>query len=338
MPLRVGKEIQEMLRRRILISVLLAAPLAAQVWPEKWSEHSRTKAEPVVVKDVPLFAEYGGETAETAVFNGPAGKFRATAWRMKDATGALGWFQAQRPANAVPVRDQPLAATTPGSLILAEMNYVLLFEGWRPTPAELQTLFPQLPKMRSGGGLPVFVTHLPSAERVRNSERLVVGPTSLERFETRISGMLAGFEDGAEIALARYQAPAGDYTVALFNYPTQQLARQRADMFRKQADWVVARSGSYVSVAVSPPDAAVAHKLISEIKYSADFTWNEATRPPPVPPVGRMLLAIFQLTALLLVACVGGGILFAFFRFSARRRDAQNKGTESTMTMLRIED
>jgi hypothetical protein len=324
--------------RRLAVLLISCLPLCAQVWPEKWGEHSRAKAEPVIVKDAPLFAEYGGETAESAVYSGPAGKFRATAWKLKDATGAMGWFQALCPASAVPVRSQPLAATTPGALFLAEKNYVLQFEGWRPTPAELASLFPQLPKMRSGGGLPVFVTHLRSRGRIRNSERLIVGPVSLERFEGRIPGMLAGFEDAGEIATARYQAAGGEFTVALFNYPTQQIARQHAAGFEKQKGWVVSRSGPYVTVALEPGDPDLARNLISTIQYSANFSWNQATKALPIPPVGDMLVAIFQLTGLLLVAFVGGGVLFAVLRFFARQNDARITGSESPMTVLRIRE
>ena len=325
-------------RRECVVLALLASPLLGQIWPEKWSEHTRVKTEPLVVEDQALFAEYGGEAAETAVYNGPAGKFRATAWRLKDATGGLAWFQALRPANAVPVRNQPLACTTPSELWLAEKNYVLAFDGWRPTPSELTSIYALLPRMHGGGGLPVFSTDLPERDRIRNSERHVIGLTSLERFEKRIPGVLAGFEDGAEIALARYHSPGGEYTVAIFNYPTQQVAHAHAAEFEKLDGWVVVRSGPYLAVALMPPDPVAARKLLSGVRYSANFTWNEAGLPSKMPPVGAMLVAIFQLTGLVLVGCVGGGALFAVFRMLQRRRDMAAQGTESTMTFLHIPD
>jgi hypothetical protein len=49
-----------------------------------------------------------------------------------------------------------------------------------------------------------------------------------------------------------------------------------------------------------------------------------------------MLLAIFELTGVLLLVCVGGGVLFAILWKYLRRRDAAIQGSESTMTFLRI--
>ncbi len=62
--------------------VLLAASLsvsAENIWPEKWRDNVRQKATPVVAADAPLWAEYMGEAAERAIYNGPVGRFSATA-------------------------------------------------------------------------------------------------------------------------------------------------------------------------------------------------------------------------------------------------------------------
>ena len=83
---------------------------------------------------------------------------------------------------------------------LALKNYVFLFEGWRPLDRELQELEKALPGMRSGGGLPRLPSFLPDKNRIRNSERYITGVESLSRFESRISPMLVGFENGAEAA------------------------------------------------------------------------------------------------------------------------------------------
>ena len=322
-----------MLRR--LIPLLLPLSLSAQIWPETWGEHKRVKAEPLAVEDQALFNEYGGEQAETASYSGPAGRFRATGWRLKDSTGALGWYQAMRPENAVPVRGNPLACVTPGAYWLAQKNYVVQIEGWRPTEKELTALLAALPKVRSGGGLPVFVSYLPGKDRIRNSERFVVGLTSLDRFEKRIPGIQVGFEDSAEIALARYRLGSGEATLALINYPTNQLARLRADGFTKQPGWAVKRSGPFVAIVLAPPDST-AQGLLDQVNYSATTIWDQATKPPPMPDVGGMLVAIFELTGVLLLICVGGGLLFALAWLYLRRRQAILTGSESTFTSLHL--
>jgi hypothetical protein len=327
--------------RRLISSLALLLPLAAQsggVWPEKWGEHTRVKAETAPLADPALFAEYAGSLAERAVYSGPAGKFSATAWRLKDSTGALAWYQATRPPNAVPLRANPLACLTPGSQWLAHQNYVLRFDGWRPTTREIETLLPLLPGLRSGGGLPAFAAFLPASGRVRNSERFLQGLTSLARFAPLIPAAAAGFEQGGEASLARFRLPAGETTLVLFNYPTPHVARQQSSAFERQAGWLVKRSGSFVAVIPDPSDPAQAAKLLDQVNYQANFTWNEATRPLPMPNVGGMLVAIFELTGVLLVTCVGGGLLFALFWTYMRRRTRLLTGSESWMTTLHLSE
>ncbi len=134
------------------LTLFALLPLSAQIWPDPWQGSKREKVEAVVPKEPQLWAEFGGEAAERAVYNGPVGKFEATAYRMQDATGALSLYQAIRPENAVPVRGAATVATTPGSQVMAHQNYVFVFEGWRPLDAEMAELYKSLPRMRAGGG------------------------------------------------------------------------------------------------------------------------------------------------------------------------------------------
>jgi hypothetical protein len=329
-----------MLRRLIALLPLLL-PLAGQtagVWPEKWGEHTRVKSEPLSVADASLFSEYAGDAAERAVYSGPAGKFSGSAWRLRDSTGAFGWFQASRPDNCVPMRNNPLGCTTPGAQWMAHLNYVLLFEGWRPTAREMESLLPQLPNARSGGGLPAFAGFLPEKQRLRNSERFIQGPTSLQRFLPAAPVAAAGFEQGGEAQVARYRLPAGETTLALFYYPTPHVAREQAAGFQSISGWLVKRTGSYVVVVPQPPDQAQAEALLGQVNYEANLTINQPTKPLPMPNVAGMLIAIFELTGVLLLGCIGGGCLFAGLWYYLRRRDRILTGTESLMTTLDLRE
>jgi hypothetical protein len=306
------------------------------MWPETWREHKRVKQLPVTVEEPGLFTEFGGQAAETAVYDGPVGKFRGTGWRFRDSTGALAWFQGFRPEEGVPVRGTALIVTTPGTQWMAHKNYVLKFEGWRPTAAEVEALWPLLPEMRSGGGLPVYAGYLPEQGRIRNSERLILGLSSLDRFEKRIPSIAVGFEDNAELALARYQSAGESLTLALISYPTPQIARLRAAEFQKLPDWVVRRTGPFVALVPAAKDQAAAGKLLEQINYNANFVWNQATKMPPMPNVGGMLSSIVDLTGLLLVVCVGGGIGFSFLWLYLRRRTKALTGSENPMTFLHL--
>jgi hypothetical protein len=50
--------------------------------------------------------------------------------------------------------------------------------------------------------------------------------------------------------------------------------------------------------------------LLDAVEYDLNFVWNEATKDPPMPDVAGMLIAIFELTGILLVSCILGGVPF----------------------------
>ncbi len=191
--------------RSLILLFALAASAAAQIWPESWGASKRLDAAPINVEDTGLWAEYQGEAAERATYSGHMGKFVATAWRLNDATAALAFYQANRPAKAVPVNGAMAVSLLPSGQILAHDNYVLMFEGWRPLDAEMAVLYKALPLIRSGGGVPPWPGYLPEKNRVRNSERYLLGVTSLQKFLPEVPAALAGFEDAAEAQVGRFQ-------------------------------------------------------------------------------------------------------------------------------------
>jgi hypothetical protein len=330
-----------MLRRRLLnaaalfVALALGLPAAhAAVWPAKWGEHTRSKAEPAVIADAGLWAEYEGEAAERVSFQSPIGPFRATAWRLRDSTSALAWYYFTRPANCTPVRNALSACTTPGMAAMSLNNYVLLFEGWRPLEREIAELEKSLPDIRSGGGLPKLPGYLPGKNLIRNSERYITGIESLNRFEPRISPMLVGFEDGVEAVTASFRSPSGDLSLTLLEYPTPQIARQRMTGFEHQSGWAVKRSGTLIAVIPQQVDASAAAAVLNEVQWDVNFMWNQATKAPPMPDVAGMLIAIFKLTGLLIIICIGGGILVAGLYYLSRSR--QRSGEEDPMTWLKI--
>lgn len=326
--------------RLILCIALCAAAAPAQIWPEQWREHRRTRAEAVAIAESErgLWSEYQGEAAERAAYSGPIGAFNATAYRLADSTAALAWFQFLRPPNCTPARDSITLCTTPGAQYMAHQNHVLVFEGWRPVPAELAALYEALPGLRSGGGLPQLPGFVPEKDRVRNSERYILGIESLRQFEPRIDPILAGFEDSAEAQLARFKTPAGIVTMAVFYYPTPQVARVRLRGFEQQAGLNVKRSGSLIAVVPDAVDPSLVQPLLDSVTYDVNFVWNEATKDPPMPDVAGMLIAIFELTGLLLLSCILGGLLFAGLWLFLRRRQARIEGTEATITILDLSD
>ena len=341
----------------------LGLPAAAAVWPEQWGDRKLTQTEPAVVADPDLWAEFQGEASETASYRGAAGIVRATAWRLLDATSALAWYQHIRPENCASAPDsftlctaggaryvQKIPPVAPGSApsfvtgtssaaqYMVVKNYVLAFEGWRPRMKDVEALEALLPNTRSGGGLPQLPTLLPEKGRVRNSERYVMGIHSLTKYEPRIPAILAGFEDGAEAEVARFNTPAGEVALTLFYYPSPQLARKYQPGFEKQPGFVVKRSGTMIAVVPGGHDPAKLEGILSPVEWHISFIWNQATKALPMPDVAGMLIGIFELTGLLLVVCIGGGLAFAGFWILLRRRQNRLQGTDSNFIALHIGD
>jgi len=324
--------------RRLILSAALSAVAWAGIFPETWFGSRRLRTEAVQPEDPMLWAEYGGEAAERAIYDGPVGRFAATAWRLQDATGALAWYQASRPPKCTPaVRDSLTTCVTPGGSMLVRLNYVFFFEGWRPLPKQLEELFRQTPAMRSGGGLPHLPGYLPEKGLVRNSERYLLGVHSLQKFLPWVSSSLVGFEEGAEVQAAKLELGASATDYAIFYYHTPQLARLKEAEFRKQPGWLVKRS--YVLVAVFPPGVpeTAAKAILDALEWKAEVIRNEATAPPPPPDVFGLLVGIFKLTGVLLLVCVGGGAIFAVFAAIARRRRIRMYGNDDPYTVIRLD-
>ncbi len=322
--------------RSLILTIALAATAAAQIWPDSWHGSTRTKVAPAPIADRMLWVETAGEVSEQATYNGPVGKFTATAWRLKDSTSALAWYQANRPANCTPSRDSITTCTTPGAQVQTLLNYVLLFEGWRPLPAEMKELEAKLPRLSSGGGLPLLPGYLPDQGRVRNSERYILGLHGLQSVIPSFPPTLAGFEDGAEAQYGKIQSGSATLDYIVFYYHTPQLARVKLAEFQKQAGWLVKRSGPLLAVIPGAPDSKAAEAILAPLEWKAQIVVNTPGSLPPMPNVAGMLVAIFELTGLLLIGCVGGGLLFATLWIYLRRRRARIEGSEELLTVVEL--
>src|SRR5262249_37407197 len=139
------------------------------------------------------------------------------------------------------------SAETEKGLMIAHGNYLLDFQGYKPTTAELEGLFQKLPKLDQSP-LPALVGYMPTDGLAPNSERYVVGPVTLGAFFAEISPSLAAFHYGSEAEIATF----GAQKLAIFNYPTPNIARERLAEFDKVQGVMAKRSGPLVAVIVSP--------------------------------------------------------------------------------------
>lgn len=294
--------------------------------------HRSTTAVPKLA-DQAIWDEYGLKEAESSAYVNENAHFTAAAYRFVDTTGSMAAFQWLRPADAIPLKVGDLAAETPKGLIVAYGNYLLSFDGYKPTADELMPVFGSWHNV-DGTPLPTWIGFFPSQGLVPNSERYVLGPASLAKFDPGISPSVAGFHLGTEAQYGIFRGPKGNMALAVFNYPTPQIASEKLGDFEKLPGAVVKRTGPLVAVLLSPPDADAAERLLAQVRYDVQVTLNEEV-PGPVGNPGNMLLAIFTLAGILIVFCVIAGLFVGGFRAVLFGR---RKGVEAEpMILLHLE-
>jgi hypothetical protein len=323
----------------LLPALLLPATARAAIFPEQIGPYQKSAPKTLGIPDRALYEEYGLEATEAADYATPNAtpdkkRFSAVAWRLHDSTGALALFQFRRPSAAVAADFAPLAVRTSDGLIFAYGNYVFQFTGAYPDPSSLTAFYQQLPKLENSP-LPSLPSYLPKEGLVPNSERYILGPVSLSRFEPAIPPSVAAFHLGAEAQLGKYQTSKGLLTVALFDYPTPSMARQQALEFQKIPGAMVKRTGPLVVETIDPPDADAAERILGRINYQASVTVNEKPPVNEIKGFAKMILSMFVLAGIILAICVMGGVGFAGYRILSRKM--WQKEDSSAMITLDLE-
>jgi hypothetical protein len=330
MSVRKREEIQKMLQRlkkvarrqepvaRIMLLMLAATAASAAIFPNQIGAFEKGPPASLAVPDRALFDEFGLEATEQAEYKAEKQHFTATAWRFRDSTGALAFFEAHRPSGATPAPVTKLAVTASDGLIFAYGNYVLQLTGAVPPDADLQPVYAQLPKLEQSP-LPALVGYLPAAGLIPNSERYVLGPVSLDRFETRIAPSVAAFHLGAEGQLGKYNSPRGPLSLAIFNYPTPNMARERLAEFQKIPGAMAKRAGPLVAVTIDPPDLDSAERLLAQVKYEASLTLTQKVPVNEVKSFAKTLLNAFLLIGVVFGLCIVAGIALGGYKVLARK-------------------
>lgn len=302
---------------RLLLALILPAVSFAGIWPDSFGAFHRVSAKPIEVSDRPLWDEFGLQQTEQAQYELQAKKFTGTAYRLQDSTGALSAFDANRPADAKPSKLSKLAVESGDTVILAYGNYLLKFEGYTPTVAEIDAMVENLPKLEQSP-LPALSSYLPDNGMVPNSERYVTGPVALQKYAPSISPSTAAFHFGAEAQVGTFQTAAGEMKLAIFSYPTPQIARERLVDFRRISGAMAKRTGPLIAVVLSPPNADDAERLLAHIRYAPTLTLDEHV-PGARDNIGNLVVNAFRLSGLLLVFCLVAGLAFGGFRAVLKR-------------------
>ncbi len=303
---------------KLLLSVVLLPLLAsAAILPDAIGEYRRASTSQPVLVDRQLWGEYGLKSSEAAVYENGSAKLNVTVWQLQDSTGAMAAFEWQRPADAMPSAAAVLASQTPDSLLLVHGNYLIQFAGAQPAKPDIDALLQGLKNVDTTS-LPVLRGYLPVDGLVPNSGRYVLGPIGLSRFDGAIPPSAAAFHFGAEGQLGVFHSSKGNLTVAIFNYPTPQIAMQQATEIGKIPGAIVKRSGPLVAVTVAPADPDAAERVLGEVRYEATVTRDEYV-PTRRDNPGELVLNIFVLIGILLAFSVVSGLAVGGLRAFQRR-------------------
>lgn len=301
-----------------LLAAVFAYGAEKPILPDQFGKFKLLDRAPApAVEPVGVTAEYGLEAAETAHYTGPQ-KLAVTVWRFKDSTGALAFHQWQQ--------------TQPGDWRQAG-SYIIRFEDPKTRTAVARALVAVLPPA-GNQPLPLLPKYLPGKGLVAGSLRYVLGDASLKHFESQIPSQIARFDMGAEAQLAKYRTAVGELSLAIFSYPTPQIARLQIKELEKVPGAVAHRSGPLVSVAFGPYDEAI--NLAASVEYQASIILNEPTKDYSGNP-GDMLIAIFQMIGYILLFCIGAGLLVAGIRRLQDHGFGTSRALES-MIRLHLED
>ena len=311
--------------------LLAALPAQAVIWPSAFQEFSRQGElrgwKPT--DGIAVWVEYGLEGAESADFKSGDRAFTATAWRFKDATGALAAWQWQRPTGAKPAKGMEMAASFPGGIIAAKGNYLIKIEGASLSASEIYPVFDGLPGFREQS-LPSLPSYLPGT-RAANSERYVLGDKSLAAFLPGWAPERAGLDLGVEAQVAQVAFGAGEAKLAIFRYPTPQLARLKIAEFEADSKLAVHRSGPLVAVLMARDGPAVdrqaAAGLLGSIAFRGVVMQNEPNPNQPIKDAANMMLSIFALAGGLLVLCLVGGLAVGGYRIFSDRNSGPGGST-----------
>ena len=263
-----------------------------------------------------------------------AGKLKVQSYKFKDLTGALAAWESLRLPDARPCNLAPICAKSGNDILISTGNYLLKLTGPATAKAGVDAVIDSLADRRETS-LPAILTFLPHAGLVPNSPRYILGPESLKAFAPELAEAKPGFDQGAEAQVATYQLGNGKpVRLALFYYPTPEMARLHSADFKLHVGPHVKRSGVLVAVIFGPATDEAADTLLSRVSYEAKITWNETPPPNPIKPLYQLLINIVYLSVILSALCITAGLIYAGMRIYRRRYGSLE--SEEAMTTLNL--
>lgn len=280
--------------------------------------------------DAAIITEYGFARLTKAQLVSPEKDHLTIAiYAMLDSAAAYGLFTYMRPATAEELTGiGNAAAGTDNEISFHQSKYYVVVgsdnggKPLRPPMLEIsRTISKSLPNDFS---LPMVASKLPTENRVRHSEKFVMGATALSRLLPLNGQDPFGLSTGAEAAMAKYEEAGGESaTLLLIHYPTQQLARrmletgyqQYSSQYPNQTAFYK-RDGPLVVLVLVSNSPELATTLLEKVSYVSMVSWDPKVEPPSI---GQVMINIFIFCGVMLGMTLIAGLVFGIARIVIKR-------------------
>jgi hypothetical protein len=316
--------------------------------------------------NAPVLKEYGFLRFEKAAYTRDDGRnVSIKAAVFEDASGAYGAFTYYFSPE--------MGVETIGAQGAFLNNRVLFFQGnvlvdavfdkmSAMSAGQLRQLAGLLPQAEGNkGNPPSLPSRLPQRAGdttvEKNTTKYILGPVTLDRVGSPLPDAMVDFKSGAEVAIGKYAAPAGDATLMLIEYPTSQIAAEQlrqidaSHQIKPTPPGVTSiidvgpffdtRTGPIIVIASGPLSRSEARSLLSAVSYDADVTWNQNTYLAKKDNVGGLLFNAIVLCGIVAGLAVVAGIAFGGLRVLVKRLfpdSVFNRREATEFISLRIEE
>jgi len=293
----------------LAVILVLGRAADAPILPVRLGDFNQKSTQPFFpsAAERAIFSEYEFDAGEKAQYFAGDRKLEITAIRAKDPTGAIALYEWLKPADAKPTDIGERGAAAGDSKYFQYGNYVLIMRGAAPDAEPFEAMLSILPRFEHGAP-PPLLRQMPSDGMVANSERYVLGPAALAQLAPEIPPSVAGFHVGSEAQVAEYNANGTKLKLALFSYPTPQLARAQLDEFTKLPNVMAKRSSMLIGAVVNPSSRDEAEKLLARVRYDGAVTFDQ--KPPTRRDnIGDLVLNILLLCGIIIVFALVAGLM-----------------------------
>jgi hypothetical protein len=279
--------------------------------------------------DPAILKEYALKSTEARSYAQGTQTALVTLYRFRDPSSAYGAYTFLRDDSLLLLNVGSFACAAGDRALVVVGNLLLnvVAKAERPSDADLKQLATSLDKVADHSPFPSIGDHLPEQGLIQRSEHYVLGPRALAQYVPLGTDDWLGFDHSAETIVARYRLAGKDASLLIASYPTQQIAADKfAGMLRRftfdppgsvpqdQTVLFGKRSSSLIAVVIGAPSREAANKLLDQVAYESQVTWNEPTHTLTDPTIGSIVVGAFLGTGAIMLIALAAGLGFGGLR------------------------